>query len=207
MKTTPVDFRGLALWLKSLNGWVYGADPFRARAFERPLQRLKQQAQQPGFFEAMLNTYFIENNHRSTVTLHPDPGLAAEIESAEKERLAAIKKKMSLPQLEKIQQQTAALMQLQEAPDSTEAIASLPLLNREDLEPQIKTIHSHKVSHQEATILQHPLFTNGILYMDLGLNLNTLNKMKFHMYLYLATSTLKWELKTYHTVNYHNVLQ
>ena len=58
---------------------------------------------------------------------------------------------MSLPQLEKIQQQTAALMQLQEAPDSTEAIASLPLLNREDLEPQIKTIHSHKQSHQEAT--------------------------------------------------------
>ena len=49
----------------------------------------------------MLHTYFIENNHRSTVTLHPDTGLASEIESAEKNRLATIKKKMSLPQLEK----------------------------------------------------------------------------------------------------------
>ena len=95
------------------------------------------------------------------MTLHPDPGLAAETESAEKNRLAAIKKKMNLLQLEKIQQQTAALMQLQETPDSTEAIASLPLLNREDLEPQIKTIHSQKQSHQEATILQHPLSPMG----------------------------------------------
>ena len=106
--------RGLALWLKSLNGWIYGADPLELIAFETPLQKLKQKAQQPGFFEAMLNTYFIRNTHRSTVTLHPDPGLAAETESAEKNRLAAIKKKMNLLQLEKIQQQTAALMQLQE---------------------------------------------------------------------------------------------
>ncbi|MFL2877152.1 MAG: hypothetical protein ACJZ86_04810 [Pontiellaceae bacterium] len=140
------------------------------------MQKLKQQAQQPGFFEAMLKTYFIENNHRSTVTLHPDPGLATETESAEKDRLANIKNEMSLPQLEKIQQQTAALLQLQEAPDSTEAIASLPLLNRKDLEPQIKTIHSQEQFHKEATILQHPLFTNGILYMDLGLNLNILDE-------------------------------
>ena len=63
---------------------------------------------------------------------------------------------MNLLQLEKIQQQTAALMQLQEAPDSTEAIASLPLLNREDLESKIKTIHSQKQSHHR------PLFSNTL---------------------------------------------
>jgi Zn-dependent M16 (insulinase) family peptidase len=168
--------RGLALWLKSLNGWVYGADPLELIAFEKPLQQLKQQAQQPGFFEAMLQTYFIKNTHRSTVTLHPDPGLAAEIETAEKKRLATIKERMSLTELKKIQQQTVSLMQLQETPDSTEAIASLPLLNRKDLEPQIKPIDCQEQPHQEATILQHPLFTNGILYMDLGLNLNTLEE-------------------------------
>ncbi|MFL2877034.1 MAG: insulinase family protein [Pontiellaceae bacterium] len=197
--------RGLALWLKSLNGWVYGADPLELIAFETPLQKLKQQAEQPGFFEAMLNTYFIENNHRSTVTLHPDPGLAAEIESAEKNRLAAIKKKMSTPQLEKIQQQTAALMQLQETPDSIEAISSLPLLNREDLEPQIKTTHSLKQSHQEATILQHPLFTNGILYMDLGLNLNTLNEDEIpyvsllgNLYLEMGTKNITYSELSQH---------
>ena len=168
--------RGLALWLKSLNGWVYGADPLELIAFEKPLQQLKQQAQQPRFFEAMLQTYFIKNTHRSTVTLHPDPGLAAEIETAEKKRLATIKERMSLTELKKIQQQTVSLMQLQETPDSTEAIASLPLLNRKDLEPQIKPIDCQEQPHQEATILQHPLFTNGILYMDLGLNLNTLEE-------------------------------
>ena len=168
--------RGLALWLKSLNGWVYGADPLELIAFEKPLQQLKQQAQQSRFFEAMLQTYFIKNTHRSTVTLHPDPGLAAEIETAEKKRLATIKERMSLTELKKIQQQTVSLMQLQETPDSTEAIASLPLLNRKDLEPQIKPIDCQEQPHQEATILQHPLFTNGILYMDLGLNLNTLEE-------------------------------
>jgi Zn-dependent M16 (insulinase) family peptidase len=83
---------------------------------------------------------------------------------------------MSLTELKKIQQQTASLIQLQETPDSTQAIATLPLLNRNDLEPQIKTIRCQEQPHQEATILQHPLFTNGILYMDLGLNLDTLEE-------------------------------
>ena len=31
--------RGLALWLKSLNGWIYGADPLELIAFETPLAK------------------------------------------------------------------------------------------------------------------------------------------------------------------------
>ena len=56
-ENNSADFRGLALWLKS------STDGFMVLiaeliAFETPLQKLKQKAQQPGFFEAMLNIFY-----------------------------------------------------------------------------------------------------------------------------------------------------
>lgn len=168
--------RGLALWLKSLNGWIYGADPLELIAFEKPLQQIKTAAQQSGFFEELIRTHFLENNHRSTVTLQPDPNLAAEIETAEEQKLARLKEQMSPEQILEIQQQTKDLLTLQETPDSEAAIATLPLLNRTDLEPTVKSPARQQHTHQDLTILQHPLFTNGILYFDFGINLDVLTK-------------------------------
>jgi Zn-dependent M16 (insulinase) family peptidase len=166
--------RGLALWLKSLNGWIYGADPLELIAFEKPLQQIKTAARQPSFFEEIIHTYFLSNHHRTTVTLQPDPNLAAEIETAEARKLAQLKAEMSTAQLLEIQQQTKALLTLQETPDSDSAIATLPLLNRTDLEPTIKSPIQQQLTHDKTTILEHPLFTNGIFYLDLGINLNVL---------------------------------
>lgn len=166
--------RGLALWLKSLNGWIYGADPLELIAFEKPLQQIKTAAQKPAFFEKIIRMHFLNNHHRSTVILQPDPNLSAEIETAEEQKLARLKEEMSSAELLEIQQQTKALLTLQETPDSDTAIATLPLLNRADLETTIKSPIRQQHTHGQLTILEHPLFTNGILYLDLGINLNVL---------------------------------
>ncbi|VGO19162.1 hypothetical protein SCARR_01219 [Pontiella sulfatireligans] len=164
--------RGLALMLRSLNAWNYDADPLELVAFETPLATIKKNAAQGGYFEALIQKLFIDNTHRSTVVLLPDPGEAARVEMEEKGRLAAIKASMSADQLLEITANTQRLLDLQATPDSPEALATVPLLHREDLEKNIRKIERNVNTINGTTVLTHDLFTNGILYLDIGLDLH-----------------------------------
>jgi len=168
--------RGLSLWLKSINAWIYDTDPLELIAFEEPLQAAKKLAQQPGYFEQLIREHFIDNTHRSTVVLTPDAGLAARTEADEKQRLAAAKAKMNATELSKIVANTEHLLELQSTPDSAEALATIPLLHRDDLGQKIRRIERTESNKNGVTLLTHNLFTNGILYLDLGLNLHGLDQ-------------------------------
>ncbi|HEY5653232.1 MAG TPA: insulinase family protein [Pontiella sp.] len=168
--------RGLSLWLKSLNAWIYDADPLELIAFEKPLQTLKENAEKEGYFEQLIFQNFLNNNHRSTVTLHPDSKQAARIESEEKERLKKIKAGMSPNQLQEIISNTQNLLKLQATADSEEALATIPLLSRSDLDKNIRVVKRDVTEALGATVVKHNLFTNGILYLDIGMDLHGLDQ-------------------------------
>ncbi len=167
--------RGLSLMLKSLNAWIYDADPLELVAFETPLQTMKKNADQPGYFENLIRQSFLKNNHRSTVILVPDTGLAVRTEAEEKERLAQIKAKMSPTEIEQTIANTQRLLKLQATPDSPEALATIPLLRRDDLDKKIRRVARNTTQIEGATVVSHDLFTNGILYLDLSFDLHTLD--------------------------------
>jgi Zn-dependent M16 (insulinase) family peptidase len=160
--------------LKALNTWIYDADPLELIAFEEPLRMVKKLAAQDGYFEQLIREYFLDNTHRSTVVLVPDPELAVRIETREKERLAAARASMDDDRIRQIVSDTRKLMELQSTPDSPESIATIPLLHRDDLEKKIRTVERGESRLHGATVLTHNLFTNGILYMDVGFDLHGL---------------------------------
>ena len=123
-------------------------------------------------YENLIKKYLISNNHRSTVSLHPSNTLAQEIENREVEKLKNIKNSMSHEQLVDIRLKTKELIELQSTPDSDEAIATLPLLERSDLDRKIKILNSFHNKNNEIEITEHPLFTNGVLYIDSALIFN-----------------------------------
>lgn len=168
--------RGLSLMLKSLNAWNYDADPLELIAFEAPLQAVKAHALEKGYFEGLIRTYFIENRHRSTVVLSPDPEEAERAEKEEADRLASIQATMSEVQIEEVVQTTRQLMELQSTPDSPDAMATIPLLRRDDLDKHIRTIGRQEINIRGTTVIAHDLFTNGILYLDIGLDLHGLDQ-------------------------------
>jgi len=167
--------RGLSLMLRSLTTWLYGGDPLELVAFEGPLERVKNQiATVPGFLEDLIDGAFISNTHRSTLVLEPDPDLRKREADSERSRLDKAGNSMDETALEAVRENTLALRALQEKPDSPEALATIPRLNREDLEPYNKTIPLSEMDEKGIPILHHELFTNGIVYMDLGLSLQNL---------------------------------
>ena len=66
--------RGLAVMLEALNEWLYDENPIEALSFGASLEAIKKDvAAGKRYFEALIRTWFLDNPHRSAVTILPDP--------------------------------------------------------------------------------------------------------------------------------------
>jgi presequence protease len=166
--------RGLSLMSRALHTWTYGGDPLASLFFEAPLAEVRARlSQNPAYLQDLIRTYLLDNTHRTTVVLTPDPDLNRREEAEEEARLAKARAGLSEADLQTIIETTRELKRLQETPDSPEALAKLPTLTLADLERQIKTIPLELSELHGSRLLFHDLFTNGIVYLDLGLNLHS----------------------------------
>ncbi len=167
--------RGLALMLGALTTWLYDGDPLAPLGFEAPLAAVKANlAEDKFYFEGLIERYLLQNNHRVTVLLEPDAALGQRQEAAEMERLTQAQAAMSQAELQAVIENTRRLKELQETPDPPEALATLPTLTLDDLDKENKLIPLAISEENQAKILYHDLFTNGIVYLDVGFNLHTL---------------------------------
>lgn len=167
--------RGLWLMLVALNTWLYDADPIAPLAFEAPLAAIKQRlASGEQYFEGLIQRFLVDNTHRVHVILRPDSELARRLAEAERARLDAAFAAMSPSERYQVREDMQRLQTLQTEPDSPEALASLPTLTRADLDPTTRSIpiETHQVG--ATRVFTHDLFTNKIVYLDLGLDLRML---------------------------------
>jgi Zn-dependent M16 (insulinase) family peptidase len=90
--------------------------------------------------------------------------------------LEKIREPLTDEQLNEIAENTKRLKERQETPDSEQTLATIPVLKLQDLEKQSRTIPIEVMDLQDAKVLYHDLFTNGIVYLDLGFDLHALPK-------------------------------
>jgi len=166
--------RGLFMMLNALTSWLYDGDPIEVLAFEKPLNAIKEESAAGGYFEKLIQTFLLDNSHRSTIHLIPDPNEGARIAAAETERLAAAKAGMSHSEIEEAIETARRLKALQDAPDSPEALATIPTLSLDDIDKKNKAIPIEIQKVGETPVLFHDLLTNGIVYLDLGFDLHVL---------------------------------
>jgi Zn-dependent M16 (insulinase) family peptidase len=169
--------RGLVVMLRALRDWIYHNDPFSPLAFETPLKHIKERvaAGEP-YFENLIRTHILENTHRVKVVLEPDSQLGARLEAEEGQRLEEIRSTKTEAELQSILAAGEGLRKRQETPDSPEALATIPRLELEDLEKQVRTIPLEVSETNGVRLLHHDLFTNGILYLDLAFDLRSLSQ-------------------------------
>ena len=165
--------RGLALMFAALSTWIYDRDPLEGMRYEGPLNAIKfKLATDPNYLQRLIREHLLANQHRTTVILEPDPEHNQRLEEAERERLQNVRAALSNDELQAIVAQTQELKRIQAEPDSQEALASLPTLTLADLDREEKTIPLEQSTLNDATLLYHDLFTNGIVYLNVGWNLH-----------------------------------
>lgn len=167
--------RGLAHMLTALTAWVYNADPIEPLFFERHLTSVKTNlANNPRYFEDLIGQYLLNNPHRVTMTLRPDPTLSEKIAAEEQARLDAVAATLTDEARRQIVENTAMLQAMQETPDAPEALATIPTLTLADIERENKRIPSEAGAVADTPVLYHDLFTNGVMYVDLAFDLRLL---------------------------------
>jgi Zn-dependent M16 (insulinase) family peptidase len=167
--------RGIAVMLRSLTTWLHDGDPFNMLNFEAPLNEIKTKlARDPRYFEKMIQTYLLDNVHKTIIRFKPDTELGKQFEKEESARLKAARESMSESKIRELIKNAQQLKTMQETPDSAEALESLPVLDLKDLDKQSKTIPIEEIQVQDTKVLYHDIFTNGIVYLDLGFDLRAM---------------------------------
>ncbi len=163
--------RGLALMLGMLSNWIYDKPVVDGIRFEQPLEQLKNDlvAGKP-VFQNLLKKYFVQNNHRVSIVMKPDPSLEETILKEEESKLAKVKESMSEDDVKRVIDATLKLKEAQLAEDSPEAKATLPRLGLEDIEKKVTELPIEIVRENVdgVTVLKHSVQSNGILYSEVA---------------------------------------
>lgn len=169
--------RGLGLMFRSLTSWAYRHDPFEPLKYEGPLTAVKEKiSNNPSYLKTLITRFLIKNSHRATVILNPDPEQQQRDEEEERQKLAEVKAKLKPDEIDQLIQRTGELKALQSREDDPAELAKIPRLSLEDLDPEIKSVPSEFVQHEQADILYHDLFTNGIVYLEVGFDIHVLSQ-------------------------------
>lgn len=157
--------KGLMYGLKAFDSWLYDEKvPFLHLEANEVFDLLKKKAEE-GYFEELVREYLIENTHKVLVMLKPEKGLTERRDAALKASLQEKKEQLSKAQIAEIVAQTKALEEYQEAEDSKEDMAKIPLLSREDIGKQARKIVNEECKMKDIPALYHEVFTNGIAYI------------------------------------------
>ncbi|HTM76701.1 MAG TPA: insulinase family protein, partial [Devosia sp.] len=167
--------RGISMMFSSLGTWLHGGDPLGPLAFEGALTTLKEKAAN-GHFEREIRRLFLDNMHRTTVTLSADAGQGARDVAAEEARLAKVRAGLDGAAIGEVLAETEKLRALQEAVDDPAQLAKIPTLTLADLDRQIRTVPIEIGTLAGTNLFYHDLPTLGILYLDLGFDLHVLDK-------------------------------
>lgn len=155
---------GLMYGLQMLDSWNYeDSRPFRHIEAGAAYNALKEKVN-TGYFETLIRTGLLENQHKSVVAVVPERGLAARREAALAERLEAYRASLSADKLQEIRDRMADLEAWQEEPDRPEDLAKIPLLTREDMKKEADPLCSEVREADGSLFLYHPYFTNHISY-------------------------------------------
>ena len=170
-RTREADFgnypKGLMYGLQLLDSWLYDKNkPFLHLHGIEVLDGLKKQIDK-GYFEKLIQTYLIDNNHKSVVVLSPKKGMTTAEDEALKNKLAQIKKSMSEAEIDAIVEHTAYLKEYQQTPSPKKDLEKIPMLSRGDLDTKARKIDLQTYEHEGTTILHHKLNTNGIHYFNM----------------------------------------
>lgn len=161
--------KGLVYSLKVLDSWLYDGQPWKYLEMERYFKELEKDVEE-GYFEALLKKDFIGNRHASFVELLPKAGLTEENAAKLAERLSEKKASFHADELETIRREEEALLRYQNEENSKEALASLPVLTREDLEKDAEKYPKEEEVLSGRTLALYPTDAQGVFYLRLLFN-------------------------------------
>lgn len=157
--------KGLIYGLRGLRTWIYDADPTIYFRYEDDLKTIKDGLNN-GYFENLLQKYFIDNPHKVLMTLVPSKTVAAERDAATAAKLSDVKAKLSPEEIQKLIDTAKNLKIRQQAPETPEALEKIPLIQISDIRKESEVLPLIYRDIDGTRILFSNIDTHGIIYLN-----------------------------------------
>ncbi len=152
---------GVSLAMSSLSGWLYDDDLSCAYIrYDDVFSWLRKQLN-TGYFEEVLRSVFLENNHRASVQILP---IAEETTDEQTKKLAETNAALTADERRRIVEEEQLLREMQMQPDSPEAQKCLPRLTIANIAEVAAEKQPTLDESAPVTCLRHHIDTHGIAY-------------------------------------------
>ncbi len=166
--------RGLDIIGKIIPAIKFDQDPFQAVTIEQLFADIREDALENNFFEQLIQECLLENQATAVVCLMPDEEKLQKNTSSEQKKLTLVAESLSGQQRQELVQRTSELTARQTTPNPPEVLELLPRLSVNDLDP-VPAIHRASQEQVNGTqFIVNELGTNGIYYLDFGLDCSSL---------------------------------
>ncbi len=164
---------GLYLGLRSLNAWLYGGDPVLHLTCSEAFAALRKKLES-GYFEELLRETMLEDRPTAVVWTLPSATLGEEKRRREAGRLHDEKASWSEERLREVVARSRELNAWQQAPNTAEALSSLPALRLDQIPREPERIESRETSLRDVTVLRRESRSKGVTYLNLYFSLGGL---------------------------------
>ena len=175
------------MMMRVINTWIYEKEPTLFLKMGTHLTAVHQRWEQnPQIFNELIRERFLDNPHRLTTILTPDPEMQARLDATENKRLKAIRAQLTDEQMRQLAADAAELERLSGQPNSPEDLANLPQLHVSDLPEEPLHIPTTVETVRGRPLLRNDIFSNGVNYLTLNFDLRGLPQ---HLWQYLPRYT------------------
>ncbi|MEF2279205.1 insulinase family protein [Deinococcus sp. YIM 134068] len=158
----------LQVMFRLMGPWLYGGDPVTGLRLEAELGRLREDLRAGRVFEPMIERDLLDNPHRVTLVLAPDPDLAARTEQAERELVERLSAGFTDEDRARIVRESLQLQSLQGQESDPNV---LPTLGLGDVPPTVARPPYTTEELGRALVGRVPQPTGGLTYLDVRVRL------------------------------------
>ncbi len=175
------------IMMRVVQSWIYEKDPTLYLKMGTYLSAIRQEWEQhPRIFNELIRERLLNNSHRLTTVLSPDPDMQSRLDANLDERLKTIRAQFTDQQMLQIAADAAELERLSGEPNSPEDLAKLPQLHVSDLPEEPLHIPTIVERVSGRSVLRNDIFSNGVNYLVLNFDLRGLPQ---HLWQYLPRYT------------------
>ncbi|MGI9288025.1 MAG: insulinase family protein [Pseudomonadales bacterium] len=169
---------GLQLILAALGPATHRGDPVTVLDIDPVLEYLHEKIGDPDYIKQLIKKLLLDNRHRVTLTMRPDPNLNAVREKHETQRLAVIKAAMDEQEQKRAVELASALEQRQRQQDDASV---LPKVTLADVPGDTPEHPSSTATAGSVPLTFFPQGTNGLVYQQLILPLPALDDTQLEL--------------------------
>ncbi|MBN1969525.1 MAG: insulinase family protein [Candidatus Delongbacteria bacterium] len=178
--------KGLVYGLKALNGWLHGKNPFDYIKYQSLLDKFYDEYEH-GYFEKIVENHIINNNHKTIVSITPDPELGQRRQNELVSKLETKKRELSDKDIEILIQKKNSLLERQNREDTPEEIATIPVLDLKDIDRKPEEINFKHRKTAYGEYIAIPQNTSGIVYINHYFDISDLDERELFFASALAT--------------------